>query len=324
MIGFSAAIRGARHELCLALFASVLALLIGRSNPAFFSLANFYDLLRNCSVLGIFTLGVLLVLISGGIDISFTAIAVCSMYICSRILIACGAQGAIYSALLLSGAIGALLGTINAALVTSFRTPALIVTLGTASLYRGFTLAFIGTAVITDLPRGLISFSKIVLFERSAAGGEVYGLSPFILLFAAIAAATAVVLRFSILGRGVYALGGDPVAARRAGYAVNRIQFFVYGYAGFLAGLAGISHATMMRNANPFDLVGTELTVIAAAVLGGASISGGRGTVAGAVLGVFVLVLIQNSLLLLGIPTTWHRVAVGAVIIISTALNARR
>jgi simple sugar transport system permease protein len=103
---------------------------------------------------------------------------------------------------------------------------------------------------------------------------------------------------------------------------VGRTKFFIYGFVGFLSGLAGMAHASMMRNADPFDLVGTELTVIAAVVLGGASITGGRGTVIGTVLGVFLLTTINNSLILLGIPTYWHKVVTGVILIASVATSS--
>ncbi|MCB1129351.1 MAG: ABC transporter permease, partial [Verrucomicrobiae bacterium] len=103
-----------------------------------------------------------------------------------------------------------------------------------------------------------------------------------------------------------------------------RVQFLIYGLVGGLAGLAGLIHAVMMRNANPSDLVGTELNVLAAAVLGGASIFGGRGSVAGTLLGVWLIVVLNNSLILLGVPSYWQRVWVGATIVVSTAISARR
>ena len=111
---------------------------------------------------------------------------------------------------------------------------------------------------------------------------------------------------------------------RRSGFNVTRLGFLIYGLVGALSGIAGIIHAATLRNANPFDLVGTELTVIAAVVLGGTHISGGRGTVAGTVLGVFLIVVMNNSLILLGIPSYYQRVVIGVIIIVSTAVTSQR
>jgi simple sugar transport system permease protein len=130
-------------------------------------------------------------------------------------------------------------------------------------------------------------------------------------------------LQWTMLGRGIYAMGGSLVAAERAGFRIRRQQLFIYGLAGLLSGVAGLVHACMMRNANPFDLVGMELNVIAAVVLGGASITGGRGTVLGTVLGVLLIVTINNSLILLNIPSYWQKVVTGGVILVSTGITAR-
>ena len=131
-------------------------------------------------------------------------------------------------------------------------------------------------------------------------------------------------LRQTLLGRGIYALGGAPEAARRAGFNLRRIQLFIFALLGALAGIVGIIHASNMRNANPFDLAGLELTVIAAVVVGGADITGGKGSVLGTILGVFLLVIIGNSLLLVGLPTVWHNVAVGGVLLTSAGATAWR
>ena len=118
-------------------------------------------------------------------------------------------------------------------------------------------------------------------------------------------------LKYTMLGRGIYALGGSREAAERAGFNIPRIQYFIYGTVGFLAGIGGIVYASLNRQANPQELVGTELNVIAAVVLGGASITGGRGTVIGTLLGVALVVIMNNSLVLIGVPSEWQRVVIG-------------
>jgi simple sugar transport system permease protein len=127
-----------------------------------------------------------------------------------------------------------------------------------------------------------------------------------------------------MIGRSVYAYGADAEAAKRVGFNTGRTMIFVYCTAGALAGFAGLLHSSMIWLANPRDFVGLELDVIAAVVLGGASIFGGRGTVLGTVLGVFILVMIQNSLILMGIDTTWQRVVVGGMLIAAVAVTALR
>jgi simple sugar transport system permease protein len=126
------------------------------------------------------------------------------------------------------------------------------------------------------------------------------------------------------MGRAVYAIGGSLPIAERLGYDLKKVHLFVFGYAGFLSGLAGIVHVSSSRLANPFDLVGSELDVIAAVILGGARITGGSGSVAGTLLGVLLVTLINNVLILAGVPSTWQKVIVGAFIVIAGGLFATR
>jgi simple sugar transport system permease protein len=303
-----------RHELTLLVVIVAIAAAIGTINPAFFSPDNLFDLLKSSVTLGILAVGTLVVLVSGGIDVSFPAIAAACMYVTCTLALHVASLD--HLALLMGGSIvlGLALGLVNGLLVHAFRLPALIVTLGTASLIRGAVLEFVGTRNITNLPSSIIWFSRATLFQRPLAP---------VLFLAAAAALVAFVLRRTLLGRGVYALGADAVAAERVGFNVRRIRLSVYGLMGALAGLVGIIHASIIRNANPKDLNGLELTVIAAAVIGGASITGGRGTVFGTLLGTVLIIVITRSLVLIGLPSEWHSVLLGLVIVASTAATAR-
>lgn len=312
------------HEWALALVLVGFAVFIGSLSPAFFSRAHLYDLLKSSTVMGLFALGVLVVMISGGIDISFAAVGVFAMYVTTRLLVAADYQGTVLLAFALAAGIGLGLGCLNALFVAGFRLPALIITLGTAGLIHGALLTFVGTEVLNRLPPGYIRFSRLTLFRDPLPGSEIVGLSPLFLMFLLAAVGIALFLRHTLFGRGIYALGGNAVAAERVGFNVTALRCGVFALAGVLAGLAGLAHATMMRNANPFDLVGMELNVLAAVVVGGAGIFGGRGTVTGTVLGVFLLVMLNNSLILLGIPSYWQRVFVGLILLVSTAISARR
>jgi simple sugar transport system permease protein len=314
----------ATHEFIVVCVLVALVLLIGTINPAFYSLGNVFSLLKGTVILGIFALGVLIVIISGHIDISFTAIAAFAMYCTGKLMLQFFPGAPLVAPLLVAGVIGILLGSVNALFVAWFRMPALIVSLGTASAIRGFMLAFIGVRIINNLPRAHIAFSRSHLVELADSTGRIVSLPTAFVLYAALAVLVWLLLRYTILGRGIYALGGDAVAAERAGFNVRGIQFFIFCFVGLLSGIAGVLHSTYMRNANPFDIVGTELTVIAAVVLGGASITGGKGSVFGTVVGVLFIVIIDNSLILAGIPSYWQRVATGVIIVVSTAATALR
>lgn len=308
------------REFYAAMILIVFSLVVGVINPRFFSIGNLFGVLKSNVVTGIFALGVLLVIISGEIDISFPAIAVVSMYLTGRIFESVGYSGPVMAAFLIAVGIGALLGAVNAGIISAFRLPTLIVTLGTLSAYQGFVLTFIDTRVINRLTEPMVNYSRMEILRTTMQSGQTTGLHVSIFVYLALALITALILRYTTIGRGVYALGGDRQAAERAGFGIRRIEFFIYIYVGFLAGIAGILHSAHVRSANPFDLVGTELNVIAAVVLGGAVLGGGRGTVIGTLLGVMLITVMNNSLILLNIPSYWQRLTTGLILLVSVTI----
>ncbi|MFB9221858.1 ABC transporter permease [Paracoccus cavernae] len=299
--------------------------LIGLVNPAFWGLDNLFSLAKANVIIGIMALGVLLVMISGGIDVSFTAIAVAAMYITVKLMVAYQVD-AVFLPFVLACLIGLVLGGFNAFIIERFKMIPLIVTLGTASIIRGLVLGLMGTSIvnINKMPKELIAFGKTDLAVATSANGATFGLTAMVLVYLALALVIHWVLNRTMIGRSVYAYGGDPESAKRAGFNTRRTIWFVYCTAGMLAGFAGLLQASMIWQANPRDFQGFELDVIAAVVLGGASIFGGRGSVLGTVLGVFMLVMVKNSLILMKVDTTWQRVVVGLIIIIATAITAWR
>lgn len=315
-----------RHpELMVAAVLVVAVLAIGAINPVFWQPSNIFSLLRASVITGILALAVLLVMLSGGIDVSFPAFAIAAMYLTVRAMIGWGFDGVVLPFLMAAG-IGLCLGLVNAFFVHYLRMIPLIVTLGTGTAVRGFILGVVGTSQINidQMPPLLIDFARGELFQVTQADGSQAGLSSMVLVYAVIALLVHLMLRHTMMGRSIYALGGGEEAARRVGFNVRRTTFFIYGLAGALAGFAGLLHGAMIWTANPRDMVGLELDVIAAVVLGGASIFGGRGTVIGTVLGVLTLVVITNSLIILGVDTTWQRVVVGLIVIAATAATAWR
>lgn len=310
------------NEFFVALTLFILVLIIGIMNPTFFSAGNIVDLLRSGIVTGIFAICAMVVIVSGGIDVSFPAIAAFSMFTTTKILTAYGYQGSILLAFVIAGIIGVLLGLLNAVFISRFNLPTLIVTLGTASMFNGFMLTFIGYKEITNVPKGMIAFSQMELFRVTTKSGVVFSLPLAILVLVAAALVVWFILRYTMLGRGIYALGGDPISAERAGFNIKGIQFFIYCFVGFLAGIAGVVHTSLMRDSNPMDFMGAEMLVIAAVVLGGSRITGGHGTLFGTFLGVFLVLVINNSLILLGIPSYWQKFIVGLLILFGTGITS--
>ena len=313
-----------RNETLVAGVILLFCLVATLSDPRFFTITTVSDLLRAAIVIGILAVGAMLVLVSGGIDVSFTAVAVFAMY--SSTLLSLGIWPDMPWPLifLIAVVIGAALGAINGFFIAFLGLPTLIVTLGTLSIFRGFLLTFIGSQRISDLPPAMRDFSRGVLARGTTDAGNFYSIpwSALALLFVIIL--TWFILNKTTLGRSIYAIGGSVESARRIGINVRWTQFFVYVYVGALAGLAGIIHGSVGRMADPFSLVGLELSVIAAVVLGGARLIGGYGTLIGTILGVALIVIVQNSLIVVGIPTTWQSVTIGALILLGTGVPAYR
>lgn len=309
----------------IALILVIAMVVIGLINPAFWQLSNIFSLLKANVVIGLMALGVLLIMISGGIDVSFTAFAIAAMYLVVRTMVAIDYDGVILP-FICATTIGGLLGLMNAGIIHKFHMIPLIVTLGTASLVRGLVLGGVGTSNvnINEMPPSLIELGRANIVTLERTDGTTFGLTAMILVYAVLAILMHFVLTRTMIGRSVYAYGADSEAARRVGFKTGRTMIFVYCTAGALAGFAGLLHSSMSWLANPRGFVGLELDVIAAVVLGGCSIFGGRGSVIGTVLGVFMLVMIQNSLILMGIDMTWQRVVVGAVLICAVAITAMR
>ncbi|MFM0097222.1 ABC transporter permease [Paraburkholderia nemoris] len=297
-------------------------LIVGAINPRFFQLATLFDLLHSATTMSLFALGTLVVLASGGIDVSFTAIAALTMYGITKAAFAWWPD-APFALILITGALGGvLLGLINGLLVHRLKAPSLIVTIGTQYLYRGLLLTFIGTTFFMNIPHSMDHFGRIPLFFYHTNEGLRAVLPVSVLALVAAAGVTWWLLNRTMMGRGVYAMGGSLAIAERLGYNLRAIHLFVFGYTGMLAGIAGILHVSNNRLANPFDLVGSELDVIAAVILGGARITGGTGTVAGTLLGVVLVTLINSVLILVGVPSTWQKVIIGAFILIAGTLFA--
>ncbi|MBY2944538.1 ABC transporter permease [Rhizobium leguminosarum] len=293
-------------------------------NPDFLQPSTLIDIGRASVVMGLFALGVFIILAAGGIDVSFTAIAAFTMY-SMTVLVQSHLPGIPIAVVILIAVLGGIvLGIINGLLVHHLNVPSLIVTIGTQYLFRGILLSFIGTVWIMSLPPQMGAFGRLPLFQFEASNGATITLPFYFLVLPVAAVLTWWILNRTLMGRAIFAVGGNANIASRLGYSLKTIHVFLFGYAGALAGLAGIIHVCANRQANPFDLVGTEVNVIAAVVLGGAKITGGTGTVLGTILGVLLIVVINSVLVMVGIPSTWQRLVVGIFILLAAAFFVTR
>jgi simple sugar transport system permease protein len=300
-----------------------LSLVIGFSNSVFFSIATPFDLLRSSLIEILFALGLLIVLVSGGIDISFPIVGIFAGYTTVVIMLNLGLDTySLWIPLVLAAIVGAILGSVNALLIAGFGLPTLIATLGTTGMFRGFLLSYIGSVYIANIPLGLDEFSTADLISVQTSSGTLARLHVLVIPVLILAVAIAFMMRRTMFGRTVFAIGGNEESARRMGMAVRWTKARIYILVGALSGVAGILYISLQRKADPYDLAGTELEIIAAVVLGGASIMGGYGTVTGTILGVLLINLIKDNLILLGIPGSWQRAAIGLMLLIGVMSQA--
>ncbi len=312
-----------KHETYVFLAFFFLSAVITAINPSYISPENIFDLLKSYSFIGILSIGVLVVLISGGIDISFTAVATIGEYVMAVVITKY--TGNIALAFAIAIVIGMLLGLVNASLIYFFNIPTVIATIGTLNIFYGLLIVFSRGVWIYTLPPWFAKFAEIRVFTLYNSNGIPYGLSIITVIWILVVVFAAVVLRFTVLGRNLYALGGcgmDKSAAKRAGINIFKIQVFVYTFIGFTAGVAGVVQALLVQTVAPNSIVGKELDVIAAVVLGGASLSGGKGTITGTLLGVALLAALSNGLTLMRVPSYWYDVSIGLVILLSVSASA--
>lgn len=300
-----------------------LCIVIGSVNSTFLGIPTVIILSRTILVTLIFAVCEMIVIISGGIDVSFPAIACISLYATIRTLIALDIDSPLL-AFVMAGVIGLIFGTVNAFLVAKVKLPPLIATLGVSSVISGGTLAFLGTAEISRIPDKIDALSQIFIYSYVSDRGITYSLTIMILIPIIICVIIFLVLKYTMLGRGVYAIGGDKRAARIAGFNVVKTQFIVYMTSGFLAGIGGITFMILMRQASPQVLMGSEMMVIAAVIIGGTRITGGHGSVIGTILGVILIAIVQNNLIMLGIPTHFQTFVVGLIIVIGVSITSLR
>ncbi len=314
-----------RQETVLLLILVAYGLFVGIMNPAFFQLDNLFQIIRASAGTMILAMGALVVLASGGIDVSFTAIAIFGGYATARIMIATGIDNILF-AFALSGVFGIILGAVNAFFIHRFRLQTLIVTLGTQSIFVGLMTLIFGTKFIPvgDMPGSIVDFGTNPLIAFMTPAGNIARLTTFVIPMIILVVLTWFLLNRTLIGRTVYALGSSRDAVERAGVALWKTRAFIYCYVGMLAGFMGIVYTAHVRSLNPISLVGQELFVITAVVLGGAKLTGGVGTVSGTVLGVLIITTLQTTLILIGLSSSWMRFFIGIILIVSVSIMAIR
>jgi ribose/xylose/arabinose/galactoside ABC-type transport system permease subunit len=297
-----------RHEMKLAALLLVLGMALAVAAPRFFSSANLALLARSMGVLLIVSVGMLNVILSGGIDVSAGAI----LAVVSVVLVRLGNHGLSASTVLPLGLLtGAALGAVNAALIAELRIPPIVATLGTAGLFRGLLLEWTQGEWESSIPAWL-----------NAVGSPRWGgLDASVLAAALLMLVAAGILHRTQIGRSLFRFGDSPVAATRTGISPRQPIYLAYVSLGILTAIGAVFYAAQLGAVQGNAANGYELTVIAAVVLGGADILGGRGSLLGTFLGVLLLCSLEQALVLLHVATFWQNIATGAVVLLGVILS---
>ncbi|MCF0133963.1 MAG: ABC transporter permease [Blautia sp.] len=291
-----------------------------------------FTILRALVVDGIFALCCLVVMISGGFDLSFPAVAALSYSLAATICLNngwCNTNPVI--GFVLASVFGLILGMFNGVIIANFKLNTMLVTLGTQTLFTGISMGLLKLKEITSkLPKGFkaLGTAKITSYTTTIGSRQVSSdLTVTIFFLIIFCILTSFLLNKTMFGRALYAIGGNEVSAERAGYNVKKIKFILYSVVGAVAGFAGMLRVCLTSQAVPKALVGKEMTIIPAVILGGASIFGGEGSVFGTMCAMTMITVVSNSMLLLGIDSKWQDLFNGLIILIGitvSALQAKR
>lgn len=297
-----------RWEVLLLVLLGVVMLVNSRLSPWFLDYYNLLDSTFNFSEKAIMALSMTLIIVTRDIDLS-----VASIIALASVFMGLAAQaGAGVPLLVLIGlATGLLAGFANGAIITRFQIPAIVVTIGTMSLFRGIAYVVLGDTAITSYPSGFSWFGQSYL---------VWSIPFEFVLFLVLAAVFGFVLHFTTTGRRIYAIGNNPVAARFSGIPVDRYRLVLFTLNGLMAGLAAVLLTSRIGSTRPNIAAGWELEVITMVVLGGVSIMGGSGTISGVFIAVFVLGMMTFGLSLMNVPGIVMSVFVGTLLIASIAV----
>jgi ribose transport system permease protein len=275
---------------------------------------NLFNVTRNFAFIGIVSLGMTVVIISGGIDLSVGSV-LCLSAMVLAINMNAGSSFAVSAGLALGASL--LVGLVNGVLIAYLRIPSFVVTLGMLSVARSLAM------VLSD-NKMVFQFGPDEQFLFALGGGSTFGIANPVLALAVLGVVTGLALRWTRWGTHVFALGANERAATLTGISVPRLKISVYLFSSLMAGIAGILEAGWLGGVTTNLGQSMELSVIAATVIGGANLLGGAGTVFGSVVGAALIEVIRNSLILLGISTFWQGAFVGSFIVLAVAFDRIR
>lgn len=301
-----------------------LFILMSVLSPAFLKTRNLLNVVRQISVIGLIGMGVTIVIITTGIDLSSGSVIALAAVIAASLAQKAGWEAAMYPELagklpvivpLLSGImVGVVCGFLNGWTIAKFRIPPFIATLGMMTIARGFALLYSNGRPVSSLTD---SYNFI-------GQGEILGIPFPIIILITMAVITHIMLNNTRFGRYIYAIGGNEQAAKISGLDVGKLLILIYTYAGFLSGLAGVVLSSRISSGQPGLGTGYELDAIASAVIGGTSFSGGIGTIWGTMVGALIIGILNNGLDLLNVSAYWQQIVKGLIIVIAIILDERK
>jgi ribose/xylose/arabinose/galactoside ABC-type transport system permease subunit len=307
------------ENLSLIIALVILVALIVSQTEFFFSARNLFNIGQNMAVVGLIAVGMTMVIVAAGLDISVGSIAGCASVVCALMVSQLGTvAGGIGAGI----AVGLVLGLVNAVIINYLRVNAVVATLATFSAFRG--VAFL--IAPEGRPVGVLDPTFAELGSgRFLQIGSFPGVPIAFAILLAVAVAGHIVMSSTVFGRQVYSMGGNPAAARLAGINLNRMRLWIYAISGGLSGLAGVIVTARTSSGQPASgTQGLELEAITAVFLGGALLAGGKGTVVGTMLAVLLLAVLSNGMNLLGIPTFYQLVAKGLLLVLAVAIGQWR
>jgi len=297
------------REMAMILLILLTCAIMSIFSPYFLSLSNFIAIARGFSMEGLVVVGMALLLISGNFDLSVGSVMALSGIISAWLMVKVGLPPALG---ILGGlALGSAAGAINGLVVTRIKVNPLIATLGMMSIARGCALGFTSGHPVIGVP---MSFAWL-------GQGSLAGVPLPILIMIFIVLISDILMRRSRALRQLYYVGGSEKAAKLSGINVDRVVFLAFVASGFFAALAGIISTARLTSGVPTAFVSVELRIIAACVIGGASLNGGEGTVAGALLGLIFMALVTNALTLFGVSIYWEGVVTGTILTLAVSLD---
>jgi ribose transport system permease protein len=302
----------AAESLGLVVVLALLVALFGALSDHFLTRITFTTLANQIPALTVIAVGMTLVLIAGGIDLSVGSVMALASAVLARALIGAHLPLPIATALCLATGLAA--GIVNGAISVRWTIPSFIVTLGMLEVARG------GAYLVTESRSVFVGAAMGTLGTPLSA----IGLSPAFIVALLVVVAGQVLLSMTVLGRHLFAVGGNAEAARLSGINPGRVLISAFAISGLLAGMAGVFHVAYLESADPNSGIGLELSAIAAVVIGGTSLMGGRGSVIRSFLGVLIIAVLQSGLAQIGATEPAKRIVTGAVIVTAVILDAYR